>query len=137
MLSIGRANVSLVETRMAEQRTPEIKQQNGVTIVALGPEYENLDEHRLEELRDSILEVACRADPPLLVIDLSHTKFFGSAFIEILFRAWNRVTAREEGRFCLSGLTPYCREVIEVTHLDRLWTVCDTRDEAVRTMLGQ
>lgn len=120
---------------MSATRSPEVTRQNEVTIVALGPEYENLDEGVLEELRDTMLEAARTAEPPLLVLDLSHTRFFGSAFIEVLFRTWNRLNARPGGKFCICGLTPYCAEVIQVTHLDRLWHIAKTRDDAVQSLL--
>ena len=108
-----------------------------MSVISLGPEYENLDQNVLEELRATILQVAENADPPLVVLDLSHTKFFGSAFIEILFRAWNRMNSRPGGKFCISGLTAYCAEVIEVTHLDQLWTIYKTREEAVAALSGK
>ncbi len=111
-----------------------VTQQDGVTIIAVGPDYENLDDVLLEELRKVILDTVAHADPPLVVLDFSHTKFFGSAFIEILFRAWNRIVKQESGEFCLCGLTPYCAEVIDVTHLNRLWSIYDTREEAVAAL---
>jgi anti-anti-sigma factor len=111
-----------------------VTRQDGVTIIALGPEYENLDDAVLDDLRKLILNAVADADPPLVVLDLTHTKFFGSAFIEILFRAWNRVVKQDGGEFCLSGLTPYCAEVIDVTHLNRLWSIFKTRDEAVAAL---
>ncbi|MDA1015039.1 MAG: STAS domain-containing protein [Planctomycetota bacterium] len=114
--------------------SPVVTRHDDVTIIGLGPEYENLDEHLLDEVREAILAGTDLADPPLVVLDLSHTKFFGSAFIEILFRAWKRLNEREGGRFAISGLTPYCREVIEITHLDKLWDVYDTRDLAVSSI---
>lgn len=116
---------------MTESNQPdEVIQQDGVTVIALGPNYENLDQAILDDLRKVILDAVASADPPLVVLDLSHTKFFGSAFIEILFRAWNRIE-QKNGEFCLSGLTPYCAEVISVTHLNRLWSIYKTREEAV------
>lgn len=111
----------------------KVIQQEGVTIIALGPEYENLDEAILDELRKVILDAVANANPPLVVLDLSHTKFFGSAFIEILFRAWNRIE-QQNGEFCLCGLTTYCAEVIDVTHLNRLWSIYDNREEAVEAL---
>ena len=119
---------------MSGIRKPDVSRCDGVTVVSLGPDFENLDEHDLDELASVILDVADNADPRLIVVDLSHTKYFGSAFIEILFRAWNRVNNDAGGRFCISGLTPYCREVLEVTHLDRLWTLFDSTDEAVAAL---
>jgi hypothetical protein len=38
---------------------------------------------------------------------------------------------RPGGRLSLCGLTSYCREVVEITHLDQLWSIFETRDEAV------
>ncbi|MGH7127564.1 MAG: STAS domain-containing protein [Planctomycetaceae bacterium] len=119
---------------MASDRVPEISKEDGVTVVALGEEFENLDEPGLDELREAILNVAGTADPPRLVVDLSHTNFFGSAFIEVLFRAWNRINSRDGGRFAISGLTRYCREVIETTHLDQLWDLYPHRDDAVSAL---
>jgi anti-anti-sigma factor len=116
---------------------PHVTRRDDVTVIALGRDYENLDEHRLEEVSLVIFETAQNADPPLVVLDLSHTKFFGSAFIEIMFRAWNRLNARPGGSFAISGLTPYCAEVIETTHLDRLWPVFKTDEEAIRHMLAR
>jgi anti-sigma B factor antagonist len=123
--------------RMSMSRSPQISQDQGVTVIALGPEYENLDEHVLEDLQRLLVETARNADPPWVVLDLSHTLFFGSAFLEIIFQAWNRLKSREGGQFAISGLTPYCAEILEVTHLDRLWRIYGTRDEAVNALRKQ
>jgi anti-sigma B factor antagonist len=119
---------------MSSNAKHEICTEQGVTVIALGMEYENLDEKGLDELRSVMLGVSEDADPPLLVLDLSHTKFFGSAFIEILFRIWNRMKSQEGGRFGISGLTEYCCEILEVTHLDQLWEIYETREDAVRAL---
>jgi anti-anti-sigma factor len=121
---------------MAGAQKPKVEQRGSVTVVLLGSDFENLDEAVLDAASSVILDVSQSADPPRVVIDLSHTRFFGSAFIEILFRAWNRLNAEKGGRFCISGLTPYCREVLEVTHLDRLWTLFETADDAVAALNG-
>jgi anti-sigma B factor antagonist len=113
-------------------KIPTITQEQGVTVVSLGADYENLNESGLEALNGMLLKTAAEADPPLLVLDLSNLRFFGSGFIEALFRAWSVLNARPGGRMSLCGLTAYCREVVEITHLDQLWRVFDSRDEAVR-----
>lgn len=121
---------------MASTATPTISNEGGVTVIQLGPEYENLDERLLEGLRSIALDVSKSADPPWVVIDLSHTKFFGSAFIEILFRLWNRMNSRPGGQFAISGLTSYCAEVLKITHLDSLWKIYPTRAAAVQALLA-
>lgn len=118
-------------------KAPTVTQEHGVTIIALGADYENLNESGLEALNGMLLKVAAEAEPPLLVLDLSNLRFFGSGFIEALFRAWNVLNARPGGRLSLCGLTAYCREVVEITHLDQLWRVFETREEAVRFVRGE
>lgn len=119
---------------MSSTIAPTIAKDNGVTVIQLGLEYENLDERLLEGLRAIALDVSKSADPPWVVIDLSNTKFFGSAFIEILFRLWNRMNSRPGGQFAISGLTSYCAEVLKITHLDSLWKIYPTRAAAVQAL---
>ena len=116
---------------MVSPITPDIRKRGDVTVIVFGPQFETLDEYVLDQIRDFVLESAKTADPPKIVIDLSHTKFFGSSFIELLFRIWNRVNAQTGGAFALAGLTPYCREVLEVTHLDKFWPIHPSVDAAM------
>jgi anti-sigma B factor antagonist len=118
----------------AGPKGPSVTCEGGVTVVTLGPEYENLEETELETLKVALLEVAEQAAPPVVVLDLSQLRFFGSALIEALFRAWNHLKARPGGRLALCGLSSYCREVVEITHLDQLWSIFETRDEAVSAL---
>lgn len=117
-------------------KVPTIQKRQDVTCILLGEEFENLDEQLLESIRSMMFDAAAGADPPRIVVDLPCTRFFGSSFIEVLFRVWNRINDLPGGRFAISGLTPYCREVLEVTHLDKLWQLYDTLDEAVAALNG-
>lgn len=118
---------------MVSPVTPDVRRQGDVTIISFGPAFETLDEFGLDQIREFVLEAAKKADPPKLVVDLSHTKFFGSSFIELLFRLWNRINS-QQGKFALAGLSPYCREVLEVTHLDKLWPLHPNVDAAIAAM---
>lgn len=115
-------------------KSPVIEQRDGVTVISLGAEYENLDEGVLDALQRQLLPAFDAADPPLVVLDLSRTKFFGSAFLEVLLQAGNRLTPKAGGRFAISSLTTYCAEVITITHLDRVWEIFKTTDEAVAAL---
>ena len=85
---------------------PEVGTDRGFTIVALGPGYEQLDETHLDQVKESLISAVEKADPPQVIIDLSHTKFFGSSFIEVLFRLWNRMHTKPGGKFAIVGLSP-------------------------------
>ena len=115
---------------MSTERTLEISKHGDVTVITLGPDCENVDEECLEGLREPLLDAANSAEPPTVILDLAKTQFFGSSFIEVLFRIWNRINT-QEGKFGISGLSSYCREVLEVTHLDQLWGIFDSVEEAI------
>jgi anti-sigma B factor antagonist len=114
---------------------PEVVVAGPVTVIGLGPAFQIIDEHVLDGgLGESMVEAADEADPPLVVLDLSHTQFFGSSFIEVLFRLWTRLQSRSGGAFAICGLTPHCHDVLKITHLDTLWRLFPNRDEAVRSL---
>lgn len=115
-------------------KSPKVEKRGDVTCIVLGPEFENLDEQLLDTVRTQLLDAAAAASPAKVILDLSHTKFFGSSFIEVLFRIWNRINNTGSGAFGIVGLTPYCREVLQVTHLDRLWKLYPTVEDALRAM---
>lgn len=71
-----------------------LARQNEVTVIELGSAYDSLDDAALDELGSLLLTNAATAEPPYLVLDLSKTDFVGSLFIELLVRAWKRLTER-------------------------------------------
>lgn len=109
----------------------QVGKHGNVTIVTFGPAQRHLSEVGLEEISSQLVQVADEAEPPHLILDMSATEFFGSSFIEVLFRVWKRLNSHSNPKFAISGLQPYCREVLEVTHLDRLWPLYAGRDEAI------
>ena len=104
--------------------------QQGVTIIELGPRYDSLDDETLEEFGRSLLTEADQAEPPRLLLDLSHTTYVGSGFIELMVRVWKRVKMRG-GTMALCGLQPFCAEVLNVTRLDTIWPIYPGRSKAV------
>lgn len=113
----------------------EILKQDGVTVIVLGEQYDNLDEPALEAAATELLEIAQAADPPLIVVDMGRTKFFGSAFLGTMFRVWRRLTTRS-GKLCVSCATGPCAEVLQVTQVDRLWNLFETREAAVESLIS-
>ena len=108
----------------------QVRRYGNTIVVHLGPEYTNLDELPLDQLQTCLLECADDPNTLNLIVDLSHTQYFGTSFLEIVFRAWNRIR-RGGGRFALTGLQGYPRQVIQVSRLDRLWNQFGTVDDAL------
>jgi len=116
--------------------SPTQRSRDGVTVIEFGSGYKNLDERVLDGVQDFLLETVERIDPPHLLLDLSQTQFFGSAFIELMVRVWNRIKKRN-GQFALCGLQEYCDEIIRVAQLDTVWDLYPDQDAAIQGMKAE
>lgn len=109
--------------------------EQGVTILSLGDAYDNIDETAMTQLRKELTELARDVTPPRLVFDMQGVSFFGSSFIELLFIVGRKLADRK-GTFALCNLATHCAEVLHITHLDQVWTVRESRTEAVDAVKG-
>ena len=114
----------------------DINQVNGVTVIALEESYDALDPEKLGALDEALLGEAAVVDTPRMVIDMSKTTYINSSFIETAFRTWKRVQ-QKGGEMAFCCLNPFCKEVLEVTRLDQIWTLCDTREAAIQAVSGK
>lgn len=112
----------------------DVIEESGVTVLSVGPRFAELDEPMMNELRDPLVSAALSANPPVILIDLEHTQFFGTVFIEAVFQIWSKIELLQGARLALCSLTEHCREVIDITRLDNLWELYDSRDEAMQAL---
>lgn len=113
-------------------KKPQILLDGDITIVAFGEEFEHLGEDVMPVIAAAVDEAA-QAKVPKVLLDMSSVKFFGSSYIEVLYRLWKQMESCG-GRFVISGLHPYCAEVLQVTNLDKIWTVVADRDAGLATL---
>ncbi len=107
----------------------QIEQLDRMFVVQLGPEYSSLDDDAVNRLQAQLLKLAESADPPWMLIDLSHTKFVGSLFLAMLVRCNNRLTNRH-GRLGLCAVGSFCRDALRISRLDRIWPIFLSREDA-------
>jgi anti-anti-sigma factor len=119
---------------MADSEPFDITSIDETTVVVFRPSYSQLDEPTIDLVNRKLVDLVSGLENPKLMLDLSNVNFFGSSFIEAMFRVWKRLQSRPDSRFALCGLNPYCREVLEVTHLDKLWPIYATQSEAAAQM---
>jgi len=120
---------------MSTDGRPQILQQDGVTIVAFQDVFRRISEDRIAQINE-VMEIAGEADPPKILIDLAPIEFFSSSFIEVLFRIWDQIKDKDGAVFAICGLNPYCHEILQVTNLDNLWAIYDSRETALSAMSG-
>ncbi|MCA9067610.1 MAG: STAS domain-containing protein [Planctomycetaceae bacterium] len=104
--------------------------EQGVLIVAPGPDYATIYEGMLQEF-DALVERAQAAESPLLLFDLQHTKYVGSAFLGLLLRVSNVITVQRQGRFGLCNLTKFCKTIFATTKMQLHCEIFETREEAL------
>ena len=115
----------------------QLVRQSDLTLIELGPAYASLDEESvLEEFGGVLLTESLTADPPLVLLDLSQTSYIGTSFVELLVRAWKRLTERG-GKLVLCNVQPFCADVFRISRLDTLWDAYPTRRQAVAALTGR
>ncbi|OPY42822.1 MAG: STAS domain protein [Methanoregulaceae archaeon PtaU1.Bin222] len=65
-----------------------------------------------------------------IVVDLSSVEYISSAGLRALLAAMKRLRALG-GKMVLCSLHPYVKEVFDMTGFSRIFTMCNTRDEAL------
>ena len=121
---------------LSEQRTmlPDIFKQDDVTLVVFGQQYGDLDPTLIDQLRSRVFDAIQKADPALVVLDLSQTNYIGSNFLGVLLQGWKILKQREEARMAVCGLSPFVEQLFAVSRFDRIWQIHPTRDDAVAAM---
>jgi anti-sigma B factor antagonist len=109
-----------VELRIEEHPTP------GATVLAVRGEA---DLHSAPRLRDAIA-TAIEDGAQELVLDLTETTFVDSMILGVLLGTMKRLRARG-GQLRLVVASAEIRRIFEITQLDRVLPLYDTREEAV------
>ena len=78
--------------------------------------------HAVEEQLDS-------PSTEQVIVDLGEIPYFGSTVLEWITQLWKRIKVKG-GRLALVRPSKMGREVINITRLDKLWGIFDTRDQA-------
>ena len=68
-----------------------------------------------------------------IVIDFEKIDYFGSCALGYFVQLWSRMR-HHGGRMALCNLSNKERQVLDVTRLDTLWSICESRDDALRAV---
>ena len=114
-----------------------VSDQSGFTVISFADDEPEKLIHvydaRFDALEKGLLEIVLNADPPWVVVDVSHT-CFGSAFAVLLFRIWKSMTKKNGGAFGVCGVSAASAAVLDRMHLSRLFGVYESRRHAIRSM---
>ena len=112
-----------------------VTKEKGITVVEVTAPGRILDQEVCPALEEQIQAAADGADPPIVLVDLPHSDYFSNAFNRVLANVWRSLKQRD-GQLALSSLNEPCRQMINNLHLDTIWAVFETRDEAISELSG-
>ncbi len=101
-----------------------------VVVITPASNIESMRWDLIEQAAEIVMEPLRDQDVPLIVFDLSDVNYFGSVFLALLLRCHNFVKQRG-GELVLCGASKMASELLQVTALDTLWAIYDTRDDAL------
>lgn len=110
---------------MSSSKKPRLIRDGDITIVEFGDDLVRLGEDVMPGIAAAVHDAGL-AEPPWVLLDMTNVKFFGSSFIEVMYRLWKAMQARSGG-FVIVGVHAYCLEVLQVTKLDQLWKTAPDR----------
>jgi anti-anti-sigma factor len=106
---------------------------NSVYVVECEPHYESDDVAAMARAREALIDRLTEIHQPRVVVDLSETQFFGSAFVGLLFALREQVV-QLGGRLATCCANDQCRSVLEVTHFTRVCPLFSSQSEAVESV---
>jgi anti-anti-sigma factor len=110
-----------------------IEWHGGVLVVVPAGSIESLQWTAVEQAAELVLSPLREQRVPMVVFDLSRLKYFGSVFLALLLRC-HKLVKQHGGELVLCGPSAASRELLQLTALDTLWAIYDTREEALEAI---
>jgi anti-sigma B factor antagonist len=103
---------------------------HGDVIVAEPMDQKILDEASISQLSQELFALAAGQDKPALVLDFVNVGHMSSSALGMLITLHKRVREKN-GRLWLCGIKPSIYEVFEITRLNEVFTIRDSRAAAL------
>lgn len=109
-------------------------EQAGDTLVLLP--RKDLGESDYERITDGakdVLDLITNGHVKNVVMDFSRTDYYGSTALGFFLKLWKRVKG-QNGKMAFCNVSDHEMEVLQLTHLNTLWPICKTRQEALASV---
>jgi anti-anti-sigma factor len=111
----------------------ELEYHGDAVVVIPASNVEGMSWDVVEHAADLVLAPLAKQRVPLVVFDLSNVSYFGSVFLALLLRC-HKLVRQKGGELVLCGASKLARELLQITNLDTLWAIYDSRDEALEAV---
>jgi anti-anti-sigma factor len=114
----------------------DLQSEGQVLVLALLEDVTSLNEERLHSEMGRVLAQFEASQLKHVVLDLQRAGYFGSLMLWAMNSLWQRARSRG-GSMAICNVSPLGREVLEISHLNRLWPICASRAEALAAIAAR
>lgn len=108
-----------------------ISEHKDVSVVEL-KDHKILDEMNIQEIGQSLDAMVEAKEHPKLLLDFANVDHLSSAALGMLININNRIK-QKNGQLRLANIRPQIREVFDITKLNRLFRLCEGRQNALES----
>jgi anti-anti-sigma factor len=112
-----------------------IERTGEAVVVVPQDDLRELAFQQIETEANEILEALEVASSKKVVLDFHKTDYFGSAALGFFMKLWLWLR-RHNGQMALCNLSAHETEVLQITKLDRLWSIFASRKDAQEALRG-
>ena len=116
--------------------TFRVEQQGDTLIVTPMINLGELEYARIERDGSVVLQRLEQAQARHVVVDCSQMDYCGSAALGFFVRMWKRVRM-QGGHMVFCNVSDDEIEILKITCLDTLWSICESREEALEAVLSE
>ena len=114
----------------AEETRLRITEQDGVTRIEF-LDRNILDEASIQRIGEEITDIIDNSSDPKLLINFSQVDHMSSAALGTLITIHHKIRNRS-GELRLANIDPQIQEVFSITKLDRIFTIHEDGDDAMK-----
>jgi anti-sigma B factor antagonist len=106
--------------------------ENDATVVEF-TDRRILDEIGISEIGEQLNAIAAQADVPKMVLDFANVAHMSSSALGMLITLHKRISEKS-GQLRLCNIQPSIHEVFVITRLNEIFTICQSRQEALDSL---
>lgn len=105
----------------------------GCSVVVLLPGLNESQWADIEKVGTDLIERLNSVPSPTFLVDLTPLDYMGSATVALIVRLWKSVKERD-GRMVIVNQHELVFEVLKLAGLHQIWTIADSREQAMREL---
>jgi anti-anti-sigma factor len=108
----------------------DFEQQGDVVIVTPTADLRELDYQQIEQGADRVLNLLKQKQVKSVIMDFHQTDYYGSTALAFFVNVWKTVRSYG-GHMAFCCVSKHEQQILALTRLDTLWSICDTREQAL------